>query len=197
MSLCLRSFCLLTNYYFAENVDVDYYGTSSGAINFLTPDGKQKQFGVWSRLGQKKIFRRIYHFKTISDFFRLKVYTLSSPFNNKFSWINFTFVELPSAFITIPLPKLKTYSFLGFWFFKFWWPKMMRNWFSMVHQNGCTYSLLSKLNIFRLYPPLNIIGHFQIQANGFSAIQWEKRMVIEHIWIFFLFYAVFSIFLCT
>ena len=60
----------------------------------------------------------------------------------------------------------------------------MRNWFSMVYQNGCTYSLLSKLSIFRLHPPLNIISHFQIQANGFSAIQWEKRRVIEHIWKF-------------
>ena len=104
--------------------------------------------------------------------------------NNKFDWINFTFVELPSAFVKIPLPKLKTHSFLGFWFLKFWWPKLMRNWFSIVYQNGCTYRLLSKLNIFRLHPPSNIISHFQIQANGFSAIQCGKRSVIEHIWKF-------------
>ena len=58
--------------------------------------------------------------------------------------------------------------------------KWRRSWFSIMHQNGCTYSLLSKLNIFRSHPPLNVTSHFLIQANGFRAIQWWKWRFKKH-----------------
>ena len=43
--------------------------------------------------------------------------------------------------------------------------------FSILQQNGCTYSLLSNINVFRMHAPSNIFSNFLIQANGYSTIQ--------------------------